>query len=174
VFAVCTHGRHDTCCAVEGRPVARALAARHPELAWEVSHIGGDRFAANALVLPWGLYYGRLDPTSAPAVADSLLRGELELDHLRGRSGLASPLQAAEIALRRQLDERRLDGVRFLSRIVDGELTEALFEVGVAAPHTEYVVTIRTTRGEELQRLTCRAVRENPVMRYEVLGIRSR
>ena len=68
VFAVCTHGRHDTCCAERGRPVAAALAAAHPELTWEVSHIGGDRFAANALVLPHGLYYGRLD-------ADSVGRG---------------------------------------------------------------------------------------------------
>ena len=61
---VCTHGRHDTCCAERGRPVAAALAAAHPELTWEVSHIGGDRFAANALVLPHGLYYGRLDADS--------------------------------------------------------------------------------------------------------------
>ena len=52
-----------------GRPVAAALEAAHPEETWEVSHIGGDRFAANMLVLPHGLYYGRLDAVSALGVA---------------------------------------------------------------------------------------------------------
>jgi hypothetical protein len=69
VYCVCTHGRHDACCAERGRPVASALSAAHPEDTWEVSHIGGDRFAGNLLVLPHGLYYGRLDAPSAVAVA---------------------------------------------------------------------------------------------------------
>ncbi|MGB0101483.1 MAG: sucrase ferredoxin, partial [Nocardioides sp.] len=62
ILCVCTNGRHDSCCAERGRPVARALDQAHPEETWEVSHIGGDRFAANMVVLPHGLYYGRLDP----------------------------------------------------------------------------------------------------------------
>ena len=61
LFCVCTHGKHDACCAEKGRPVAGALSAAYPEETWEVSHIGGDRFAGNALVLPYGLYLGRLD-----------------------------------------------------------------------------------------------------------------
>ncbi|HEX6248162.1 MAG TPA: sucrase ferredoxin, partial [Nocardioidaceae bacterium] len=60
VFCVCTHGRHDACCAEQGRPLASAMSALAPGQTWEVSHIGGDRFAANVLVLPHGLYYGRL------------------------------------------------------------------------------------------------------------------
>src|SRR4051794_40310154 len=60
VVCVCTHGRHDACCAERGRPVAAVLARSHPEETWEVSHIGGDRFAANVLMLPEGLYYGRV------------------------------------------------------------------------------------------------------------------
>ena len=46
MLLVCTHGVHDTCCAVRGRPVAAALARRWPEATWECSHVGGDRFAA--------------------------------------------------------------------------------------------------------------------------------
>ncbi len=116
LLCVCTHGRHDVCCAERGRPVAAALAKAHPDEAWEVSHIGGDRFAANLLVLPHGLYYGALDPPSAIAVAGSHLTGQLDLDHLRGRSGLPMPVQAAEVALRRQLGETREGAVRFLGR----------------------------------------------------------
>src|SRR5690606_7696048 len=91
LFCVCTHGRHDACCAERGRPVAAALEAAHPEQTWEVSHIGGDRFAANMVVLPHGLYYGRLDAVSALGVAGTHLAGGLDLDHLRGRSGLGMP-----------------------------------------------------------------------------------
>ncbi len=31
--------------------------------------MGGDRFAANMVVLPEGLYYGRMDPGTASQVA---------------------------------------------------------------------------------------------------------
>ena len=65
LFGVCTHGRHDACCAERGRPVAAALTASHPAETWEISHMGGDRFAANMVVLPEGLYYGRMDPGTA-------------------------------------------------------------------------------------------------------------
>ena len=49
VVAVCTHGRHDRCCADNGRPVARALRRAGVD-AWECSHVGGDRFAANVVL----------------------------------------------------------------------------------------------------------------------------
>ena len=169
VLGVCTHGRHDTCCAERGRPVAAGLAAAFPEQTWEASHIGGDRFAANLLVLPHGLYYGRLEPASARGVARLHAAGELDLDHLRGRSGLSTALQAAEIGLRRYVDERGLSAVRFVSRTVADGVTEAVFEVS----SRRYVVTVTTTRGDDLQRLTCRALRENPVMHHTVHEIRA-
>ena len=171
VLAVCTHGRHDKCCAERGRPVAAGLAEAFPEETWEASHIGGDRFAANLLVLPHGLYFGRLEPSTARGVARLLAAGELDLDHLRGRSGLATTLQAAEAALRRHVDERRLDAVRFLSRQVDSDVagrTTAVFEV----IGRRYAVEVTSTRGADLQKLTCHALRENPVMHHEVHEIR--
>jgi hypothetical protein len=174
VLAVCTHGRHDTCCAERGRPVAAGLAELFPEETWEASHVGGDRFAANLLVLPHGLYFGRLEPDTARGVGRLLAAGEVDLDHLRGRSGLAAPLQAAEAALRRHVDERRVSAVRFLSREVreggtDAPQMTALFDVS----GRRYAVAVTTTRGSDLQQLTCRALRENPVMHHEVHEIRA-
>lgn len=168
VLCVCTHGRHDACCAEQGRPVAKALTRAHPDETWEVSHIGGDRFAGNLLVLPEGLYYGRLDPVTALAVAGHHAAGNLDLDHLRGRSGLAMPVQAAEIALRRELGETRNDALRLVTRGVDGTDTRAVFAVGGA----HYEVTVRTILGADLQQLTCRATRDNPVPRHEVVSVR--
>jgi hypothetical protein len=169
VLAVCTHGRHDTCCAERGRPLAAGLAEQLPDQTWEVSHLGGDRFAGNLLVLPHGLYFGRLEADLAHGVAQALAAGELELDHLRGRSGLATSLQAAEIALRRHLDERRLTAVRFISREVRDDRTDAVFDVDGRS----YAVVVTTSRGEELQKLTCRAQRENPIVHHEISEIRA-
>ena len=41
IILVCTHGVHDTCCALRGRPVAAALSAQWPELVWGVQPCGG-------------------------------------------------------------------------------------------------------------------------------------
>jgi (2Fe-2S) ferredoxin len=171
LFCVCTNGRHDVCCAERGRPVAKALDRAHPEETWEVSHIGGDRFAANMVVLPHGLYYGRLDPASAIAVAGSHLAGELELDHLRGRASYPTPVQAAEIFLRRELGVTRDGDVAFVGRQADGDVTAAGFEVGGAT----YDVRVRTTRDPAgAAQLTCKARRESPVPTHELIGVARR
>ena len=167
VFAVCTHGKHDACCAERGRPVAAALAATHPDQTWEVSHIGGDRFAGNALVLPDGLYYGRLDERTVSDVADRYLAGHLSLDHLRGRSGVATTLQFAEVALRRHLDETGRDAVRFVTRSTDGDAVTVVLERG----GERYAVRVRSTRSTEDHRLTCSATRNNAPVRHELLHL---
>lgn len=92
---MCTHGRHDTCCAVRGRPVAAALAARWPAQTWECSHVGGDRFAANLVVLPDGAYYGDVEPGEAVDVVEAHLRGAMSVRHLRGLSTQPPVVQAA-------------------------------------------------------------------------------
>lgn len=170
LLAVCTHGRHDACCAERGRPLAAALAgSRHAEAVWECSHIGGDRFAGNLLVLPRGLYYGHLDPEAALRVADELADGRLEMDHLRGRSDLAMPVQAAEIAARRRLGLAGLDDVRPTASRGDGELTTVTLD----AAGREVVVQVRRVL-EPAQRLTCGARRDDLVPRFEVAALDAR
>lgn len=111
---VCTHGRREVCCAKYGRPVAQALAARFAPLVWETTHVGGDRFAANLVVLPSGGYYGRLDPAEAVDVAQAALDGRIDLDRFRGTAGLPEAAQAAECLLRRALGVAESEAVRFL------------------------------------------------------------
>ncbi len=116
LFLVCTHGRHDRCCALRGRPVAQALAARHPTTTWECSHVGGDRFAANLLVLPDGLYFGRVEADEVVALAEALADGELAVDRLRGRSSLSMPAQAAQHFARARLGRPRRDDLPVLGQ----------------------------------------------------------
>ncbi len=163
LFGVCTHGRHDACCAERGRPVAAALSASHPAQTWEISHMGGDRFAANMVVLPEGLYYGRMEPGTASQVADLHEQGRVDIERLRGRSSLPMPVQYAEIALRRHLAEDRLDALRLTRR--DGPTSVFTRE------QVEWAVTVRrTTRGEA--QMTCSVQRLSPVPAFEVVSVR--
>jgi hypothetical protein len=165
-FGVCTHGRHDACCAELGRPTVAALTASHPEETWEVSHIGGDRFAANVLVLPEGLYYGRVTPEDAPALAERHRSGHLDLDLLRGRSGLPFAVQVAEVAARRLAGATGLRDLRVVSVVRDGDVSVVRLDVG----GTSYDVRVRRTTGEA-HRLTCRAGRDSEVPVHEVLDV---
>ncbi|MEV7403140.1 sucrase ferredoxin [Streptomyces sp. NPDC091267] len=99
VVLVCSHGRHDTCCSVRGRPVARVLSERWPDLVWECTHVGGDRFAANVVVAPDGVYYGGLDAGSSVAAVEQHLAGRIHAEYLRGYTDLAPPQQAAVAAV---------------------------------------------------------------------------
>lgn len=166
VFCVCTHGRHDVCCAERGRPTMRALAADFPDLGWEVSHIGGDRFAANLLVLPHGLYYGRVQPDDVEDLVRRHLDGHLSLARLRGRSGFGFAVQAAEIAVRRTLGSTGLTAVRLVATQTSGPETSVRFEVGGEA----YDVRVRLEHGPA-RPLTCRASTASAVPDHRVLDV---
>ncbi|HRV68330.1 MAG TPA: sucrase ferredoxin [Marmoricola sp.] len=115
LLLVCTHSKRDRCCAEIGRPIYKALAQRWPTRTWEVSHLGGHRFAGNVVALPQGWFYGNLDLDSAVATIEALDEGRLLLDHLRGRGGLSAEVQYAEIELRRHLGFDRVGGVKVVA-----------------------------------------------------------
>jgi hypothetical protein len=96
LVAICAHGKHDQCCAVRGRAAAAAIADEYPEMTWECSHLGGDRFAATMLVLPEGLCYGRVDSTDSAELVRLYLGGRLRNRFLRGRTSLPHAVQAAQ------------------------------------------------------------------------------
>lgn len=111
---VCTNGKRDVCCATIGRPVAAAAALDHPDRTWECSHTGGHRFAATALLLPYGQLFARLDEQLVCQILPAADAGHLPLAllgprHDRGRSALPAVEQAAESAIRAHLGETALD-----------------------------------------------------------------
>lgn len=111
LYLVCTHGARDACCGIRGRPLAEALARLRPGRVWECSHLGGHRFASNVVCLPAGLVYGRVPPEGAAALVRAHERGEVTLDHLRGRSFHPPAVQAAEHFLRQALGVMGIDAV---------------------------------------------------------------
>jgi hypothetical protein len=112
IFAVCTNGRRDRCCAIVGRGVAVGLHERFGDRVVEISHLGGHRYAGTMLVLPWGYAYGFLDLMSAAAVAQAAMDGLVLPGNLRGRADLAPVAQAADVLLRRRLGPAAPEAVR--------------------------------------------------------------
>jgi len=157
-YLVCTHGAHDVCCALRGRPLARALPAGGPADVWETSHLGGDRFAANVVVLPWGFVYGQV-PEDGGGLVEAHAAGQVVLPWLRGRAGLAPAAQAAQQHARSELG---LLGVHDLTpRRVRGLPAPApgvdRFEVVLAGPDGDVLVTVESRLSIESHRLTCAA-----------------
>jgi hypothetical protein len=121
IILVCTNGRHDQCCANRGRPVIRALRdTRWAEQVWECSHIGGDRFAANVVVLPDSIYFGRVEPDSVVSLLEFLDAGRIDLARFRGRTSLSLAEQAVEHFVRQELGVDGLDAVAIEGRGDDG------------------------------------------------------
>ena len=153
-FLVCTHGRHDTCCAVEGRPVAAALAAVRPAAVWECSHVGGDRFAANVLALPHGTYYGRVRPEDAPDLVAAHDRGEVLPALVRGRATHPPAAQAAIAHARVELDERRVDALMPAGTL---HLGGGRWQVRLRHGVRNLIVTVQAGSGPQPGLLTCHA-----------------
>lgn len=113
LFLVCTHGKHDRCCARYGRPLWEGVSEQLDESsAWQCTHVGGDRFAGNLVVLPYGIYYGRVDRDDVANVLDHQLAGQVALEHYRGRSCWPFAVQAAD---RRVRAEEGLTGITDVS-----------------------------------------------------------
>ena len=167
LILVCTHGRHDPCCAERGRPVVRALSEAYPEQTWECSHMGGDRFAGNLLCLPDGVVYGRVTPGDAPTIAREYVAGRIDLAHLRGRGSYPFAVQAAEWHLRTELG---LTGVRELlltGHDVDGRDVTAVFTTTSGAT---WSVQVRITHAPP-RRLTCHAENAFAAPQFQLLHV---
>ena len=89
---------------VAGVPGGGVAGAGVPAI-WEITHLGGHRFAPTAVVLPSGYSYGRLDTASATRVLTDARADRMTVDCCRGRSTWSRPGQVAELAVREALDE---------------------------------------------------------------------
>lgn len=158
VVLVCTHGLKDVCCAVRGRPVAAALADLWPDAVWETTHTGGDRFAANIVLLPAGAVYGGTDPDTAVADVRHHVQGRVDVTRLRGRAGLTPQAQAAHAAVLKQVGPARWDDVVVRHQSGDRDA----WAVDLDSPAGPMRVT-GTTVATTPHRLTCRAVDPAPM-----------
>jgi hypothetical protein len=131
LFLVCTNGKHNVCCARLGAPLARALRDGFGDAVWETTHLGGDRYSANMVCLPDGLYYGGLGIVDGLVAAARYLHGGVWLKRYRGRAGLPQTVQAAEHFLREQSGAGSVAAVTIES-VSDAPATETPATKGLA------------------------------------------
>jgi len=171
VYLVCTHGGHDACCALRGRPLARAMPAPGPADVWECSHLGGDRFAANVVVLPHGFYYGQV-PGDGGLLVAAHEQGQVALAWLRGRAGLPAHVQAAQHGAREELGLLGIDDLAPLgaTRLPDPAPDVERWEVTLAGP-APVTVVVESRPAPEAAHLTCSAVRPGRVRTWHRLAV---
>ena len=172
LLLVCTQGRHDPCCAVRGRPVAKALAERRPDSTWECSHLGGDRFAANLLVLPQGVYLGRVTAADADAVLQALADGRVPARWFRGRTAFPPVVQAAQHLAAERTGADRLADLRPRGR--EEALGDDRWRVHLAGEDgaPPWVVDLQRSSGPQADRLTCGAAQASHPPVYRLLDLR--
>ncbi len=156
LLLVCTHGKHDRCCARHGQPLFEALRElADPDWVWQASHLGGDRFAGNLVCLPEGLYFGRVGPGEAAIVLEDYLAGRIHLPCYRGRAAYSMPVQAAERAVREHTGSTGLDALELVSE------DPIRFRAGGRV----FEVEVERVEGE-LSYVTCDATRLSRPRRY--------
>jgi hypothetical protein len=152
IFLVCTHGRRDKCCAKFGVPVYQGLRESHCEQVWQSSHVGGDRFAANLVCFPHGLFYAHLTGETGRRVAAEYAAGRLLLDKYRGRACYGHPAQAAEFFTREETGLSGLDALRLRSSERTGERS---WRVRFAAGAAVYEAEVSRHLSDFHNQLTC-------------------
>jgi hypothetical protein len=171
VILVCTHGQHDQCCAVLGRPVGRALSERWPNLVWECSHVGGDRFAANVVVAPDGVYYGNLDVESSVATIQEHLAGRIHAEYLRGYTDLFPAQQTAVAATLTHFGPASRNDYRVAATSRDGDHWR--IRITGRPPHPVSVDVELLARRAAPCQLTCRGPAMSSALVYEIISIRA-
>jgi hypothetical protein len=171
LFVVCTHGKRDRCCAKHGRPLYDALRREgENDWVWQSTHVGGDRFAGNVVLLPEGLYFGRVAPDDVTSLLSEHAEGNVLLERYRGRSAYSFPVQAAEQLLR---VEKELAAVGDLTFTGAERAGESAWKIRFRDPQGDvHEVDVVEERAEEAVYLTCGAVTPQHARRFAATGHR--
>ena len=170
LMVVCTHGKRDRCCAKNGRPLYDAL--RHEtesSWVWQSTHVGGDRFAGNVVILPQALYYGRVEPGDVSALLEAHMSGRIEMEHYRGRAAYTFPLQAAEHAIR---ESEGLVGIGDLE-LVGADTVDDGWRVRFrTTPGAVIEADVVSELSDEPVHLTCTAAEPQRARHYSATALR--
>lgn len=181
LYLVCTHGKRDKCCAKFGYALYKSLrtegraAAAAREHVWQSSHVGGDRFAANLICFPHGLFYAHVTPDAGRLIIAEYEQEEgrrLVLEGYRGRTCYSYPVQAAEFFIRREAGIAAIDELRYRRHERTGEKSWLVkfFEAGAGKIH-EAQVSARTSEFHNY--ITCNSTGEQRVVQYALESYRA-
>jgi hypothetical protein len=165
LYLVCTHGRRDKCCAKFGFALYKSLRPIAGEMIWQSSHVGGDRFAANMVCFPHGLFYAHVTEPVGKALMEEYGKGRMLLREYRGRACYGRIAQTAEFFIRNESALLGVDDLRFCDQ---QRVDENTWIVHFTGPTDQLVHEVRiTSRPSEFQTYTtCHSSEEQKVVQY--------
>ncbi|HZG54484.1 MAG TPA: sucrase ferredoxin [Pyrinomonadaceae bacterium] len=178
LYLVCTHGKRDKCCAKFGYALYKSLRAGEVEgghggagRVWQSSHVGGDRFAANLVCFPHGLFYAHVTTEAGRRIIEAYERRQLLLEGYRGRACYSYPVQAAEFFIRTETGLGALEELRYRRHTRTGDKS---WRVTFAATGGQlHEVSIAARPSEFHNYITCQSAEEGRVIQYVLENYRA-
>lgn len=170
ITLVCTNGKRDVCCARWGQPLFKALSEMDAEHVWQSSHVGGHRFAPNLILLPEGIYFGRIPLEEAGRLLSMFRIGQMDIRYYRGRAAYPAPAQAGEYFLRRETGEIHIDSYHLLEL---SQISTDRWQVTFIAPQEGKTYILKVAAAQTGQSIfeSCNTPNElKPVIAYHLAG----
>lgn len=195
LYLVCTHGKRDKCCAKFGYALYKSLHEGEAEgrsgngdggrdgegdgnsggvgggRVWQSSHVGGDRFAANLVCFPHGLFYAHVTADAGRRIIEQYEQRQLVLEGYRGRACYSYPVQAAEFFIRNEAKLGALDALRYRRHERTGDGSWRVVFAGSGALIHEAHIAARTSEFQNY--ITCQSAEERPVIQYVLENYRA-
>lgn len=173
LFLVCTDGKHDRCCAKYGYTIYNKLNYLVGEQAWQCTHVGGDRFAANLVCFPHAIYYGHVEAPELEEIVHLHKSNAIYLQKFRGRACFNRYAQIGEYFTRKMSGLINICELIFFDQKQIGENTWQIKFMSLDKSKIYSTVFI-CLESNFSQYLTCHAKTEKKVeqcrlIKYEVL-----
>jgi hypothetical protein len=167
LFLVCTHGKHDLCCAKFGIPIYSELLKQAGALAWQTSHLGGDKFAANLLCLPTSLYYGHVTVSEVKTIIDMYTDNQVYLAKYRGQTCYNAAVQAADYFLRKKRAQPTIGAFKLVSFQCEATETCTVQFEDLEEGNVHRLLISHETK-EVYRRLSCHGKGKNTIHSYRL------
>jgi hypothetical protein len=143
----------------------KTLHTSTDESVWQSSHVGGDRFAANLVCLPHGLFFAHVTEATGRKIIEEYGEGRIVLDKYRGRACYSHPVQAAEFFIRCETGIVGVDDLLYIDTLrVDDRNWRIRFNHPGAK--TIYEADVNARMSEFQNFITCDAAEEKSVHQF--------
>ncbi len=166
-FLVCSNGNKDKCCAKFGFPVYKFFESFNADVnVWECSHVGGDRFAANVVVMPFGIYYGHVSVEDVGHILVRTLLRKIYKNKFRGLSRRSFYEQAIECYLREHLQNYDID-FEIHTHLLHHEGDRYSVDV-TTSNNGHYEVDLKREKIDYPHLLTCKATKQESLSKFRL------
>ena len=169
LFLVCTNGAYDKCCGKYGVPVFGEIANHETNYkAWLCTHLGGHRFAANVVFLPYGIYYGRVRKEHVNDLIECCMQRHINVENYRGRSSYSKDVQAAEYFLRTKTGIKEISAFRLIS-LNNLDKENSVIEFISDSDEKTHHFHIKKDKAALINYTSCKDQEKSPVAQYRLI-----